>query len=217
MGTVMVGIFVSGRSEDEGFTLIELLIYLSLATVILAIVGGFMISSLKIERDVSSVAEATNAAQLVSTSVQAAVRNGSGARVETAQNGDQMLVALTAPIGGSGATVCQAWFYSATNRSVYTKTSLSPAAVIAWPTSSPAGSWTLLGSGIKPSESAKYVFEPAVDPPAVDPPAVGRAVGPNSDSVSMSFEVTAGVRAPVRIETTAYTRIDATVGAPCFP
>jgi type II secretory pathway pseudopilin PulG len=200
----------SREFAEEGFTLIELLVYMSLATIILIIVGGFMVNSLKVERDVTRAAEATSAAQLVTTSVQAAVRNGSGARVETALNGDQMLVARTLPIGGSGAYVCRAWFYDSAAASVFTTTSTGAAPVV-WPSSSPAGSWTLLGSGIKGIGAATRVFEPAIDATPA-----GRGVGPNSESVSMNFEVDAGVRAPVQIETTVHTRVEAIVGVPCF-
>jgi type II secretory pathway pseudopilin PulG len=210
VGAIVFLPFKSREFAEEGFTLIELLVYMSLATVVLVIVGGFMINSLKVERDVTRAAAATSAAQLVSTSVQAAVRNGSGARVETAPNGDQMLVARTAPIGESGAYVCRAWFYDAAATSLFTKASTGTVA-IAWPSSSPAGSWTLLGSGIKGIGASTRVFEPAVDAgPA------GRGVGPSSDFVSMNFEVAAGSRAPVRIETTVHTRIESIVGVPCF-
>jgi type II secretory pathway pseudopilin PulG len=201
----------SGHSEDKGFTLIELLIYSSLATIILVIVGSFMISSLRIERDVTSAATAADTAQLVSTSVQSAVRNGSGARVETAQNGDQMLVVLTVPLSGSGVPVCKAWFFSATGKSIYTRTASSSAVAITWPTTSPAGTWTLLGSGIAPRDAATRVFRPAVDASST-----ARGVGPKSASVSLTFEVAAGTRAPVRMESTTYTRVDTIAGAPCF-
>jgi Tfp pilus assembly protein PilW len=200
------------RNTDEaGFTLVELLIYLSLATIILVIVGSFMISSLRIERDVTSSAAAVDTAQLVSTSVQSAVRNGSGARVETAQNGDQMLVVLTVPLSGSGVPVCKAWFFSALGKSIYTRTSSSPAVAIAWPTTSPAGTWTLLGSGITPYDPATRVFKPAVDATST-----ARGLGPKSESVSLTFEVAAGTRAPVRMESTTYSRVDTIAGAPCF-
>jgi hypothetical protein len=198
-------------TSDDGFTLIELLVYISLSTIVLFIIGGFMISSLRTERDVTSTAEGTTAGQLISMSVQAAVRNAAGMRVETAPNGDQMLVALTNP-GGVTNPVCQAWFYSAANRAVYTRVSRTPAATIVWPTTSPAGSWTLLGSGVKPIGAGKIVFSPAGSAPTS-----ARVFGPNSDSVSLTFEIAAGARAPVRMETTVYSRVKPIAGAPCFP
>jgi prepilin-type N-terminal cleavage/methylation domain-containing protein len=199
------------KSEDKGFTLIELLVYLSLATIILFIVGGFMISSLRIERDVTSSATGVDAAQLVSTSVLSGVRNGSAARVETAINGDQMLVVLTIPVGGSMDPICQAWFYSAADKSVYTKKSSIPAAAIAWPTTGVSGNWALLGSGIAPRDSATRVFKPAVDATAI-----ARGIGPKSDFVSLTFEGASSSNAPVRIESTSHTRVDMLAGAPCF-
>lgn len=187
------------RFEDRGFTLIELLVYVSLFAIVLVIVGGFMISSLKVERDVTGAAEATTAAQLISTSVQSAVRNGSGVNVLPAgADGSQMLVARTTTRASTMSWVCQAWYFSASDKAVYTKTSATPAAAIALPASSPAGTWTLLGSGITPSKTGMSVF------------------GSTSDSATLNFEVAAGTRAPVRVETKAYTRVDVAVSAPCY-
>jgi prepilin-type N-terminal cleavage/methylation domain-containing protein len=188
-----------GNRQDEGFTLIELLVYMSLFTIVLLIVGGFMISSLRVERDVTSAAGATTTGQLVSTSVQSGVRNGSGVRVFSAgADGSQMLVARTTTRGSTLAWVCQAWYYSASNQAVYTKTSTSPAVAIALPASSPAGSWTLLGSGITPSKAGVSVFDST------------------SNSATVNFEVTVGTRAPVRVETKTYTRFTVAAGTPCF-
>jgi Tfp pilus assembly protein FimT len=200
MGALVPVARTSNGSVDAGFTLIELLIYISLSTIVFAIVGGFMISSLTAERDVTSAAEGTTAAQLVSTSVQAAVRNGSAVKVLSAgTDGSQMLITRTTTRGDTLSWVCQAWYYSASTDSVYTKTSTAPAVAIALPTSTPAGSWTLLGSGITSSK-----------------PGVETIFGATSDSATMNFEVAAGTRAPVLVETKVYSRIKATVSAPCF-
>ena len=188
----------SYETADNGFTLIELLIYLSLATIILTIVGGFMINSLKVERDVTLAAEATTTAQLVSASVQSAVRNGSSVSVLAAgADGSQMLVTRTTTRGSDLNWVCQAWYYSASNKSIYTKTSATPPVAISLPASAPVGTWALLGSGISPSKSGVSVFSSTID------------------SATLNFEVAAGNRSPVRIETKAYTRVKTPVSAPC--
>ena len=184
---------------DNGFTLIELLVYMSLATIILTIVGGFMINSLKVERDVTLAAEATTTAQLISTSIQSAVRNGSSVSVVAAGvDGSQVLVTRTTTRASTVSWVCQAWYYSASNKAVYTKTSATPAVAIALPASAPVGTWTLLGSGISPSKSGVSVF------------------GATSASATLNFEVAAGTRAPVSVETKAFTRIKVPVSTPCF-
>lgn len=184
------------RPMDEGFTLIELLVYVSLFAIVLFIVAGFMISSLKAERDVSSGAEATNSGQLISTSVQAAVRNGSAVRatVDAAEN--EMLTVRTR--GAAASFVCRAFYYSASNDAVYVKSS---ALAIALPTKNPAGGWTLLGSRITPIGGAG-VFSSTSDV-----------------SATMNFDIVAGSRGPVRIVTTVHTRdtrINALETAPCF-
>ncbi|WP_166789284.1 MULTISPECIES: type II secretion system protein J [unclassified Cryobacterium] len=188
-----------GEPADNGFTLIELLVYMSLATIVLFIVGGFLIDSLKVERDVSQAAEATTTAQLISTSVQSAVRNGSAVGlVNAGSDGSQMLITRTTTRGSTLSWVCQAWYYSASNKAIYTKTSATPAVAIALPASAPAGTWTLLGSGIGPSQSGVSVFSST------------------ADSATLSFEVAAGTRSPVRVETKTYTRVKPPVSAPCF-
>lgn len=212
------------RTPEDGFTLIELLVYVSLFVVVLIIVGGFMISSLEAERDVAGATEATDTAQLIATSVQAGVRNGSGLRVETASSGDQMLVARTATRDAAVGWVCQVWYYSASNESMYTKSSGIPAATIPWPASSPAGRWTLLGEGVTPIEDGGTVFGPTGNRPTS-----GRALATPSASVTMAYEVAtddapteeAGAdgddrKAPVRVETSVSTRIEEPAGAPCF-
>jgi type II secretory pathway pseudopilin PulG len=191
---------VDTQLADEGFTLIELLVYMSLFTVVLVIVGAFMIDSLKVERDVTGAADATSSAQLISSSVQAAVRNGSGVKVLSAgSDGSQMLVARTTTRGDTVNWVCQAWYFSASDRAVYTKTSPTPAVAIPLPASSPVGNWTLLGSGVTTSK------------PGVEP-----VFGATSDSATLNFDVAAGTRAPVRVETKTYTRIKSSTGSPCF-
>jgi hypothetical protein len=111
-----------------------------------------------------------------------------------------MLVARTTTRSEPVGWVCQAWYFSAADKAVYTKTSASPAVAIALPTSSPVGSWTLLGSGITESTPGVKVFDTTAE----------------GNFVSILFDVVAGNRKPVRVETKAYTRVAERVGTPCF-
>ncbi|WP_157962399.1 hypothetical protein [Homoserinimonas sp. OAct 916] len=193
------------KSADSGFTLVELIVYMSFATVILVIIGGLFINSLKAERSIRSASEATTLGQLVAQSVQAGVRNASAVRAESDTDGD-LLIARRATAGAIAGWSCQAWYYSNAERAVYSKTT-TPAAAIELPTGGPEGSWTKLGTGIDPvASSPVFQLTPPADPPVVDAP----------DSIDISFSVDAGERPPVLIETTAYSRTPAQESEPCF-
>lgn len=192
---MMSAVLGPADTATNGFTLIELLVYMSLSTIVLIITGGFMISSLTTERDVVNAANATNAAQLISTSVQAAVRNGSAVRATPDGFGNEMLTVRTR--GELETFVCRAFFYSASDKAVYTKS--SPSAIAA-PTN-PKGTWSLIGSGVTPV-AGPGIFSSTSDIYA-----------------SVNLDIAAGEGAPVRISTTASTRdtrIDALVRLPCF-
>jgi type II secretory pathway pseudopilin PulG len=188
---------VESRGE-AGMTLIELLVYMVLSVVVLLIVGGFLVNSLTTSRNVRSVTQATTAAQLISTSVQSGVRNASGIKlVSESADGSQLVVARTATRAAAVSWICQAWYFSAADKAIYTKTAAATGALVL-PASGAAGSWTLLSDGVAPMDAATSVFHVT------------------SYSVGLSFGVEASDRAPVRIDTTAFLRTTDPEGAPCF-
>jgi len=184
------------RGSDAGFTLIELLVYISLAGIVLSIVGGMLISSLRAEASVRTASEATTLGQLIARSVQGGMRNASAARLTTNADDTQMLIVRTAGRGASVTWSCQAWFYDPVNDgTLYTRTT-TPAATIAVPTSGTIGSWTLLGDGIATSGTPVFDGIPT--------------------RISIDLDIEAGDRAPISITTTATTRTLATESQPCF-
>lgn len=190
---------VPERPAESGFTLIELLVYCALLVLVLTIVGGLLITGLKVGGNVRSVSEATTEAQLISTSVQAAVRNASAVtEIDQGTDGSQLVIARTSTKGASQGWMCQAWFYSAADKAIYTTTT-NPAAAIVVPTGGPRNHWTLLGEGIGPA-----------DPTSTGPFHV------TTYSVSLDFHVEASGGNPISIHTSAYTRTDLPESAPCF-
>jgi type II secretory pathway pseudopilin PulG len=183
------------RSE-RGFTLIELIIYSMLSIVVLLIVGGFLINSLRAENTVRAATEATTSGQLVSQSVGRGIRNASAIQRTEPWTDAVLLTARTSNSAAAAGWVCQAWAYSAGQ--IRTKTSTT---AIPTPTASTVKTWTLLSDGVAPVP--------------------GTPVFAVTDrSVDLAFESATGTGKPVLIQTSALSRqpVPATgvESAPCF-
>lgn len=181
---------------ERGFTLIELLVYMMLAVVVLLIVGGILINSLKAEQAVRKSVEGADTGQLISQSVTKAVRNASAIQL-TAPAADSQLLTVRTTDAASG-WVCRAWYYGAGE--VRTTTS---ATAIATPTATQARTWTLLGKNIRQVSSAP-VF----------------ALTGSDRKVDLGLEAATGNGLPILISTSALSRqpVPATgvESAPCF-
>ncbi len=145
----------TAESREAGFTLVELLVYAMLLSVALTIVGGILISTMQVQHDVRTKAEATTLGQSVVRSVQAGVRNASFVTL-TDVGGAQLLLIRTAGAGDNLEWACQAWFYSPDQRgSLYMKRA-QPAAPIAAPDPGELTSWTLLANGVSADDEAIF-------------------------------------------------------------
>ncbi len=190
------------EGHDRGFTLIELLVASTLSIIVLAIAGGILISGLRTQETARTVTDAATTAQQIVRSIQAGVRNASAITViSDPVAGTQLLLART--IGSdpnSTAPSCQAWYYSPVGSgAVYTKRT-TPASVIALPVGGPQGVWTILGSGVTPS----------------DPVTAKVFNAPSGGRVELKFDVAAGTHPYVLINTMTYTPQATSVSAPCF-
>lgn len=187
---------VISTRDERGFTLIELLIYMVLSVVVLLIVGGFLINSLKAERTVHDATQASSTGQLVAKSVGHGVRNASAVWHSAAGAVPEILIVRTADSGNTESWLCQAWSYQ--NGQVRTKTST----VLIPTTTASIATWTLLGDGMQPV-SGSPVF------------------GGTGRNVSLKLDVDTGEGQPVRISTSLHSRqpVPATgveVSLPCF-
>ncbi|KQV07150.1 hypothetical protein ASC63_07480 [Leifsonia sp. Root112D2] len=179
-------------------SLIELMVYMGLAVIVLGVVGGFLVNSLRTGNDVRTTTAATTAAQLISSSIQTGVRNASGIHeVDEGADGSQLVVVRTATKTSTAGWRCQAWYYSAADQAVYT-TITGATAPITVPSGGPKGAWTLLSDGVSPANGASQVFQVT------------------SYSVALSFGVATTGGSPVRIDNTAFMRTANPEGAPCF-
>jgi type II secretory pathway pseudopilin PulG len=190
------------KENSQGFTLIELLISSGLAIIVVGIASGILINGIRTQDTANTVTNAANVAQQVVRSIQTGVRNASAITVTSDPvAGTQLLLART--LGSDPATTaasCQAWYYTPANGgAVYTKRT-TPASAISLPASGPQGSWTLLGSGISPSD-----------------PVTGKVFSaPSGGRVELKFDVAAGSHPYVLMNTMTYVSLSATVSAPCF-
>lgn len=138
-----------------GFTLIELLIYSMLSIVVLLIVGGIFISSLKAERAVRAASEGTSTGQLVAQSLTNGVRNASSAQVSTPFAGSRLLVTRSVGSDTTPVWTCRAWYFG--NGEIRTTTSI---AAIPLPTVlTDVAGWTLLAEGVTADSSGAPVFD----------------------------------------------------------
>ncbi|PJJ73248.1 hypothetical protein CLV46_2834 [Diaminobutyricimonas aerilata] len=176
------------REQDAGLTLVELIIYSLLLSVIVAIGGGMLISSITTQRDVTRITTATSDGQVVASSVEEGIRNAGGSTpISVASNSfGQVLKSRTAKVTQAGAVTweCRAWFHRFTGE-VYTRRSAT-----AVPTPATAGDlagWTLLAQGVTLAPGQTAIFQ-----------STGSTAAPK---VRVVFDIAGTDTAPVRIDT----------------
>ncbi|WP_150307837.1 hypothetical protein [Planctomonas psychrotolerans] len=183
---------------ERGFTLVELLIYSMLSIVVLLIVGGILINSLRAEQLVRTSTDATSTGQLVSQSVTTGVRNASAIAWSEPAPGTELLLVRTVGSGATETWSCQAWHFGGGEVRTTRSTSLIPT-----PTAAALSGWTLLVDGAAPSAGS----------PVFDLDATERRV-------DLTVEVAAGTGKPVLIKTSALSRQPVSPtgaeSAPCF-
>ena len=197
--------------DDRGLTLVELLVYSVLLVVALALVGALMQRTVESQRDVRSVAEAASSAQAAAASVETGVRSAAAMKYSPLAGGDEQLIVRT-QTGPAGAPVwsCQAWFYDASDKTLYVKrvpsSGAAPAALQVPTTPGQFTTWTSLGVGISawPSGAKAFVLN-STSPPT---------------TVHLGIRVAAAKRQPVEISTSFTRRPQGSgqegVGTPCF-
>lgn len=143
------------KRDDEGFSLVELIAYMSILSLVLAIIGGILISTMTGERDIRTRAEATTAGQSVVASVQAGVRNAAFTQLVDLPNA-QMLTVRTAGTGATLTWACEAWYFTTDNGGSLYQKRTNPATQIAQPTAATLSTWVLIANGI--SENGADIF-----------------------------------------------------------
>lgn len=185
------------RPAAAGYTLVELLIYCLFSVVILAVVGGMLISSLTVEHEVRGLTETSSLGQLISRSVEEGARNASDIRAEPSVSAGQLLRARVAVGTTAGAVTweCQAWYYAAaTNSFFWAKSATAAIPVPLAGTDMHAAPWLFLGDGVEPDTS------------------VGSFFGSDGSNVILRFKVSTDTVDLVLIPNTVVKRQSATGG-----
>lgn len=176
-----------------GFTLIELLIYSMLSIVVLLIVGGIFINSLKAERAVRAASVGTSTGQLVAQSLTNGVRNASSAKVSSPTAGTRLLMTRSVGSGSTPVWSCRAWYFG--DGQIRTTTS---SAAIPVPTApADVAGWMLLAKGVTADTSATP--SPVFDFPSGD-------TAFSSRQVDFVFNVSTGNGPSVLISSSAVSR-----------
>jgi hypothetical protein len=184
------------RTGDEGITLVELIIYGGLLVVVLTIVAGMLISSLRAESAVRTVTNVSVQAQSVADSIETGIRNSSAFRVTAPSSTQQFLVARVAGADATLSWTCMAWYYSA-SASGGTIRFHESATAIAAPNASTLATWTLLGQGVIPAAGSTIFTK-------------------NGDQLVIAFKALAGDEPPASIASSASRRAQTWESAPCF-
>ena len=174
------------NSSTRGFTLIELVVSAALGVLVMALVGGMLVSTLNAQSSVRAAAQSSNTGQLVAKALTRDVRGARDLTTAVPFAGTCLLRltvvdnALTVPV----SVRFVAWYFG--NGEIRTRRStiaipdpVSPTAVTT--------AWTLLATGVQRSGSTP----------------VFTANGPQ---VGLTFTVAGSAGAPVLIQTTAISR-----------
>lgn len=120
-------------AEEAGMTLVEVIMYSALTALVLSVLGSLLLVGFRTQAAVGGRDAATGAAQVVSNSVQTAVRNASSISVS-----GTLLKARVAT--GDIGWQCVAWALTADNKLVY---KAAPVAI----TSTDYSTWAVLAVG----------------------------------------------------------------------
>jgi len=184
------------RPAEGGFTLVEMVVAAAVFSLVAITVMGVLLTTITTGEKVRTVTAAANQAQLVTRSLNAGISNAAVPPSLTAVGSDQLLRARVAGTGASIGWSCQAWYYSASERTIRTTTS---ATAIAQPNATQLAQWTLLASEVHPKAGSTTVFS---------------LVG--ATGIAVAFTVDAGEAPDVVLESTFTSQSKVSGGSPCY-
>lgn len=180
------------RSADAGFSLMELIVYSLVLALVLAIVGGMLISLLATQKTVNTMNEASTAGQLAADSIETGVRNASAFTLTEPTATTQLLKARVAK--GTATNIiwkCAAWYYTPINGGSI-RYAESGSAITA-----NVSTWLVLATGIKPTSGALIW-------------------GTQGEQLTIDFKALAGDDLPAIISSSAVSRAEVLESGTCF-
>lgn len=177
------------NADDEGFTLIELLVASMVSLLVLVMVSGLLVNTIKTDRTVRTASQDTTSAQLVAKSVSQGVRNGTDFWHSAAGSVPELLMARTIGPTAGPAWVCRAWSFS----DGQVRTATSSSAISKTQTAASVKSWTLLADGVEATTSGSVAIP---------------VFHWSNRQVDLDLNVRTGKPEPTLIHTTAVSRLD---------
>jgi hypothetical protein len=175
--------------------LIELIIYSALSLLVLAAVGGLVVTLLHVQQEVVNGSKSAQESQLIAQNVEHGIRNSTAFMVTDLLDGRQFLQARTAGASNSITWMCAAWLFDPANGGVV-RTKQAPVA-ISLPTQAQASNWALLGEGVSASGS-------------------GGIFSTSGQTLTLTFRTSVADEPPVNLQASVSARAGQAVSSPCF-
>jgi Tfp pilus assembly protein PilW len=134
---------IGSRGDDKGISLIELIVYVLVGSILLLATTAILINSWTTQRNVTAVSDATNRGQVITSTVERAMRNA--VAFDVSMDGTTLLVHTSL----AGDLTCQGFFFAAGESRMY----LSPSTL-----SSPSA-WSVWQPGIAQRGSTPFFAE----------------------------------------------------------
>lgn len=152
------------HTRDDGFTLVELIVYSVLLILIMGIAATLFIRMITVQRDVTAMADANNAAQVTFAELERDLRNAAWANVS--QSGDLLVMRTRVATSGADATSRCVGYYVDADADALRRTTSQAGTSAALAASSPGAlstavaTWTVSREGMS-AVGSQRVFGPA--------------------------------------------------------
>jgi len=159
-------------STERGLSMIEVLVSMTISGIVLVGATYLIIDGLQTRTKVQTLSDASNLAQLLASDLDRGLQNATAFRVDHGTGtGDLLLRARTAEVrivptgtvqGSAYDWYCRAWYYRASDRSLFAYWSpKNTAGVVAMPAANyDFADWIRLGTNVLAPPNVDYIFEP---------------------------------------------------------
>jgi len=200
------------RAPDDGFTLVELLVAVIVGGIVLAILGGFLVSSLQADRELRGLNAATSRGELALDAMRTTLQSAAAPMgiAPGAAAGDLVLRARVAGMSeGPLRWDCVAVYYDALAGELRMRRNVgdpsAPAGTVATPDAAQLATWPVLADGVLPPlEGEVFAFR-------------GGGSGADPSRIEIAFRIDAGGLGAPEFATSIVARSEQSGGVACVP